>query len=260
MNRDQLTALSIGIACFFAFGTAATTLSSTLDSDHDDAIDLDYQQLPVESADIATLQDDIETEKRDIEDPPEVTERELDERELDGDPPERLDTDAPGVENGTSPGLNASQDGPYEATVADDSEAESDSASPWWVGLGSLLVVIAVVLVRSRFRPSRRSAQERSPDRQSVDGWEPDPPPENNVVFAAWVAMMNQVDDGNTAHRTTEECARAATAAGMDPDAVETLTRTFEEVRYGGRPVTSRRRQRVAQVCQRLPLDVEGKL
>jgi len=67
--------------------------------------------------------------------------------------------------------------------------------------------------------------------------------------------MMRSLDVDDRRARTTEECASAAANAGMDPDAVETLTRTFEEVRYGQRPVTDDRRQRVSQVCQRLQLD-----
>jgi hypothetical protein len=60
------------------------------------------------------------------------------------------------------------------------------------------------------------------------------------------------VDDART--KTPQECADDAVAAGADEDAVATLTRTFEAVRYGGAAVTDdlvdRARRHVEEVAR----------
>jgi hypothetical protein len=142
----------------------------------------------------------------------------------------------------------------------------------------ALLGILAVLGYRYR---DRLLAALSPDDGRKATG---EPPVPQNEVVAAWLAFRallagddrtveTMIDDGE-AGRTTEgggrdaapatdggnaepiienrdvetmtavECARAAVDAGLDPDAVEALRQTFEEVRYGGAPPTDERVQR----------------
>jgi hypothetical protein len=57
---------------------------------------------------------------------------------------------------------------------------------------------------------------------------------------------------------TPRECARRAVDRGASPEAARAVTRAFEEVRYGGAPVTDDRRERATQGLQRVRGDLGG--
>lgn len=295
MNRHQLTSIAVAMACFFAVGVAATTLSSTLSSDPSEAVDLNYQYLPIESSDVSDFQQKIETKKPDASLPEDheaqsggrgvngsgsgPENKQPSQPESHGANPSTGDLGEQGDQRGQESGGkqpvpgNGSQsiagsgsggsDGPSDSSAeSEESESSSDGLLPLVVGL--LLVGLLVALAyryRDRLLALFSSDESAGEGRSTETHWEPSPPADANIVFEAWDAMMRRLEVEDTRARTTEECASAAANAGMDPDAVETLTRTFEEVRYGERPVTDDRRQRVSQVCQRLQLDpTEGGL
>jgi hypothetical protein len=290
MNRHQLISIAVAMSCFLAVGVAATTLSSTLSSEPHEAVDLDYSYLPIESSDVADFQQDIETKKRDenlAEDPPAGNGNDGQEGGGTGDQPERPEQqnrDDTGVapatgdedESGAMPGPADGGSGPAPGngseTIAggdgssgggesdqatnEETESDGDGFDPLLIALAAGLLAALLYRYRDRLPWFGGSTEDTSTETDSEPAWEPSPPPDANVVFAAWDALMRNVDVENTRTRTTHECANAAAKTGMDPNAVETLTRTFEEVRYGRRPVTDDRRQRVSQVCQRLQLDL----
>lgn len=64
--------------------------------------------------------------------------------------------------------------------------------------------------------------------------------------------MVRELDVERPWSLTPGECRRAAVEAGMDPEAVGTLTRAFREVRYGERPVTDERRERALRSADRI--------
>jgi len=68
--------------------------------------------------------------------------------------------------------------------------------------------------------------------------------------------MVRHLDLDRPGTMTTSECASAAIEAGLDREAVARLTETYEEVRYGGRPVTDQREEAAEQSRDRL--DVGG--
>ena len=55
-----------------------------------------------------------------------------------------------------------------------------------------------------------------------------------NEVYRAWVEMTRHLEVAHPDATTADEFAEAAVAAGMASDDVETLTRLFQDVRYGG--------------------------
>jgi len=283
MNRHQLTSIAVAMACFLAVGVAATTLSSTLSSDPDEAVDLNYEYLPIESSDVSALQQEIEKKDPDApqerdgqrggtgEDgsggsPENAQPRDMENRGLN---PSSGDRDDPGNmpgedENGAgpAPGNGSGAIGGGDGGGGDQAQSETDSNADGTLPLVGVLLAGVLVALAYRYRDRLLalfgSPDSTEPEREAADRWEPTPPSDGNAVFAAWSALVRTLEDEDTRVRTTSECATAAANAGMDADAIATLARTFEEVRYGERPVTEDRRERVSRVCRRLQLDPAG--
>jgi hypothetical protein len=73
----------------------------------------------------------------------------------------------------------------------------------------------------------------------------------SNAVFDAWREMTDELG-GDRRTTTPRTFAERAVTAGMDPDDVETLTRLFEDVRYGDREVTPAVEQRALETFRRI--------
>lgn len=80
----------------------------------------------------------------------------------------------------------------------------------------------------------------------------PDPPPENDV-YRAWRTLADHV--GADPALTPGECADRARNAGLNPDAVETLTTVFRQVRYGDTEPTDRLGRRAREARDALASD-----
>lgn len=280
MNRHQLTSIAVAMACFLAVGVAATTLSSTVSSNPAEAVDLNYRYLPIESSDVAKLNNQINRHKHDpsqhADDPAQRGGRGQDGRGSGPDQPDqpqremkpkRGDSSNPGGlrgqqhdQKGLTPGDGSHEmAGKGKGNSKQPAPKEVDSGSLLWLAVGLLVAGLLLALAyryRDRLLAFFGSSSSVESEDETDAGWKPSPPGEKNVVFTAWNTLLRNLDVEDTAARTTTECATAAANAGMDRDAIETLTQTFEEVRYGKRPVTDDRRQRVSQVCQRLQLDL----
>ncbi|WP_225333501.1 DUF4129 domain-containing protein [Halomicrobium urmianum] len=76
--------------------------------------------------------------------------------------------------------------------------------------------------------------------------------PASNPVYRAWHRLAAAVKESPERTETPAEVARRAVREGFDHDAVGTLTETFEEVRYGGRPPTKERVERARRALERL--------
>lgn len=74
--------------------------------------------------------------------------------------------------------------------------------------------------------------------------------PPSNPVYRAWREMAAEVERTTDGTVTANEVAAAAAERGFDRDAVRTLTRLFEEVRYGDRPVTEDRERRAKSALE----------
>lgn len=72
----------------------------------------------------------------------------------------------------------------------------------------------------------------------------------DNEVYRAWWEFINHVDKSEDT--SPGEAARVARASGLPPEAVEAIRETFEEVRYGDKPVTESRVERVQQAIERI--------
>ena len=126
-----------------------------------------------------------------------------------------------------------------------------------------MLIVIALLVVRSTSGPSLGSPEtEPVAEERVLDLDSPREAPEggrtadagfvdvdaSNPVYRAWREMAETADGANLRTHTPGEVARRAVDAGMDRDAVRTLTRVFDQARYGpaGVDEESERRARSA--------------
>lgn len=74
----------------------------------------------------------------------------------------------------------------------------------------------------------------------------------DNEVFRAWREMATLLSADRPETSTPGEFAATATAAGMDREDVDELTRLFEEVRYGDAPPTEERERRALDILRRI--------
>jgi hypothetical protein len=74
----------------------------------------------------------------------------------------------------------------------------------------------------------------------------------DNEVYRAWFEMTDHLDLSNPRASTPAEFAAAAVDAGMAREDVTELTDLFEEVRYGGEPVTEERESRAVAALRRI--------
>jgi len=113
-------------------------------------------------------------------------------------------------------------------------------------------------LRRAGDRRDEPTASQRSqrPQPETTDDWPESSP--SNPVSRAWVELTASVDLDDPQVRTPDEWRTAAIEAGLDPAAVETITETFREVRYGAGAVTPARRQQVQQARSALNETREG--
>lgn len=75
---------------------------------------------------------------------------------------------------------------------------------------------------------------------------------DDNDVYRAWMTLAESVSDRLEATATPGDVMRAALEEGHDRSAVESLTRLFEDVRYGGRDPTPERERRARELLERI--------
>ncbi|MFC4407470.1 DUF4129 domain-containing protein [Haloarchaeobius iranensis] len=73
-----------------------------------------------------------------------------------------------------------------------------------------------------------------------------------NEVFRAWVEMTRHLPVEHPRSSTPSEFADAAVGAGVSREDVAELTELFEEVRYGGEPVTADRERRAVDALRHI--------
>jgi hypothetical protein len=271
---DRVLTVAVALACLFAVGSGAASLDSAVDTSPGDAIDVDYASLPIESDDAGRLKQQYNSAADEGEPPESGSGADGGSNEGPGDDP------PPGAPNADSPGEDASfigedsplgggegdnddgfgageaSDGPLDALVS----ALGTLLSVLLSALGGLLLLGGLVLairhrerLRARLRPYlyRLGFAVEDPtettDRR-VRRPEPDP---QNPVSQAWFEVMERLDVQDEEALTPRELAVLAKHRGADPDIVWSLTEVFEEVTYGGAPVTERRREVATRQLER---------
>ncbi|ELZ24108.1 hypothetical protein C475_12702 [Halosimplex carlsbadense 2-9-1] len=130
------------------------------------------------------------------------------------------------------------------------------------VGAAAVLTLAALASRRAGgigVLAGRRRAGDPSSDDEgdrSARKWPQGDPDE--VVERAWVDLVERADATDPVARTPAEVRRSAVEAGLDPDAVETLTESFRAARYSGDSPDETRRAAVRRARRALADDSGG--
>lgn len=250
MNRETGAWLAVALLSISAMGVSATTLESTMSTDANDVIDLDYDQVPIGQDTASDVMDEIEGDEREGEPASSTTSNPGDQRDAASTQPDEDQTQQ--------------QRHQQQREQRQDERAETglepmsllDRLLALLTALLPYLLVLAAVLgaagLAYRYRDRLLAAFEDPDDEGDAEG--PVPAAESDpregspahAVERAWLGMVRRLDLDRPGTMTTSECASAAIEAGLDREAVKRLTETYEEVRYGDRPVTDQR-EAVAQ-------------
>lgn len=254
MNATSYLMVGLALGCMLAVGVSATTLDSTVATDPDDVVDLDYRYLPFGQDTAARLQKAGEAGQ---------------------DGRKRGPTDRKGREPGSPDDRAETGDGTADMSGGDRIARDGGAGTgPGTGGVGtareSLLDLLANLLpyllalvglaLAYRYRDrllalgmavagwvAALTSRDAAGGVTSWPGGEP-----SNDVYRAWLAMVSRANPDSPRVRTPSECARAALDAGIDADTVERLTTLFEEVRYGNEPVTDERVRQARESLQRI--------
>lgn len=270
MSSETARWLIVALLAVVAIGVSASALDATLSTEPEDAIDVDYASIPIGKEDAANVRSEIERHTGDGEsdNPSDAS----DPSSQPGDQPESgaaAEMDGEGDDAGTGAGDEAGMGAGDEAGTGagggtgSGSESEDSVLERLIELLVSVLRALIVVLlsvgaiglaVRYRDRLFGLLDDDGSTSgtagRRGPHAWLDGTP--HNPVDQAWVDLVERLDLAEPEAMTPAECATTAVESGFDREAVETLTETFEEIRYGGRPVTPERIGRAWRSARRL--------
>lgn len=274
MNRDSAITLVLAVLCISAAGVSATTMQSTLSQEPDDVVDIDFSKLPIGEDEGKTakgaLQSDGDTQGQTGKDGTEGDVESSDSGD-DGDQSQSSQANPEGEmgkagsndQSGDS-GSNDQRDG---QSGGGDGKGSQYGGEPGLLqqllnllmDLLPFLLLVVLLALAYRYRHHLLAlvlalasvfGDRETAATASGSAWPSEAP--DNDVHRAWLTMVSETGIDEPRRRTPAECAAAAIEAGLDPAAVRTVTETFEEVRYGGAPVTDERRERARRGLDRL--------
>jgi hypothetical protein len=260
MNTERILSAGMVLVVIAAVGLSASTLASSMSTDPADAVDVQWDTLPLGD----DSQGEIESAAQNVDE----TYRQggagdgesqsggsgdsqgQDSKPGDGAPEQRA---------GDRAGDRSEQSGTGDtgADSADQQAGQSDSASdsalgpvgPPWSLLRWLALLLAAVILAYRYRDRLRRAVGRGADGPAAESLAPAP---QNDVERAWVELVERAGVDRPRTRTPRDCARRAVERGFDPGDVERLRRTFEDVRYGTTPPTDEQARRARETLASL--------
>ena len=266
MNWNRLLTAVVAACCLVAVGTAATTMDSSVSTEPEEAVEFDHLPLPTGAQDsVGQLRRRVSTDA-----PGGGT----------GAGGSGSSSDGAGVSGGGGSERRASNaeaaDGGDPRSVSGSQSDRRHSRSEGGTGGGpreaaesllerlldllrSLLALLPALVALLALAGAAYLLRDRLPGlgRGDADGRAEggaalgDPAPQNDVS-RAWYEMVERVGLADRYDLTPDEHAERAAERGVDPEAAATLTRLFEEVRYGDAPVTDERRRRARERVQEI--------
>ena len=254
MSRSRAAPLLIALLSVSTLGFAATSMEATLTTDPDEAIDLDWDRLPISEGDAAAVKEEVQrgdgedTGAPAAEDGGSGDSRGADAGSDSGDEragasgggddtaPESRDGDG-GTDDSGGGGENAGVDSAAAPSAGDSGLPDRRPSLP--VVLAAALVALVAAALAYRYRERLRAAFGADPRAggRSADG-EPWPGTEpSNPVDGAWVAMVRRLEPARPETTTAAECRRLARERHLDVEAVDAIATAFERVHYGGAAV-----------------------
>jgi HPt (histidine-containing phosphotransfer) domain-containing protein len=261
MNRETGAWLAVALLSISALGVSATALDAATTTDANDVVHLDYDSVPIGQDTASNVLDEIEGRDRGEE----TASRTNPDAQ---DPTSAARTrQAETTSAASSSAQRQSQAQQRAQSQGDQEEGGTDVPSlldrilALLAALLKPLLVLAALLGAAglvvRYRDRLLAVFEEPVDEDGEDAtvgdgtpWDDGSP--DHVVESAWLGMVRRLDLDQPGTMTTSECARAAIEAGLDREAVRTITEAYEEVRYGDQPVTERRRKAARRSQQRL--------
>lgn len=249
MNTERVLSVGAAVVVVLAIGLAASTLGSSMDTDPDDAISVDYDALPLSDDQAGELQ----SAAKGIGDQYRAVSQEGKGSE------ESASQASDGDESAAPQSADDEQSSSGGESEPDDSRGEGDGSGPSmpetnWL-LRVLLLAVAVGLAY-RYRERLRgllAALGIGPDGERDTGTaEQATLSPTNEVERAWVELVRRAGIDRARTLTPSECADAAIEAGFDPDVVRRLQRVFEDVQYGGVSPTGEQERAAREALDRL--------
>ncbi|MBX0287807.1 DUF4129 domain-containing protein [Halomicroarcula sp. F28] len=240
MNTERILSAGMAIVVIAAVGLSASTLSASMTTDPSDAVDVQWELLPLgedSQGEIEAAAQDVDERYRqgdgggDAKQPDSKAgdgSQEGQERGDPGDPESQNEQAGESDRRADSAGQQGDEQAGGSASNSDSGLAPGDWPLLLWLGL-----VLAVVILAYRYRERLRRAIWGDPADPGTDPLAPAP---QNDVERAWVELVERAGVDRPRTRTPRDCARRAVERGFDPGQVDRLRRTFEDVRYGTQP------------------------
>ncbi|WP_324664200.1 DUF4129 domain-containing protein [Haloarcula sediminis] len=256
MHTERLLSAGVAIVVIAAVGLSASTLETSMSTDPADAVDVQWDALPLGE----DSQGDIEGAAEKLD---ETYRQSGDGGDTDSQGGKAGDTQAQNTQAGdgtAEPQQAGDEAGDPQDESAGDADtpagggAQSDSASdsglspagpPWTLFLW-LFVPLTFVFLAYR---ELRIALGPDGDGPAADSLSPAP---NNDVERAWAELVAQASVDRPRTRTPRDCARRAVEQGFDASQVDRLRRTFEDVQYGTTPPTDEQARLARESLARL--------
>ena len=256
--NDMLVSVAVGLLCIAAVGMSATTLESSVSTEPDDIID--YEQFPISREDAVELKKQV---KSDGTNPNQGTHQKKKQKraknpEKSGDQQAHKEKEVQKQQQKQRQKTTQVQKQAGQRTAPKE-ESLLDRLVDLLQKWGPILLVVALLAglvyrYRERLLALAAALVPRGEDDDDDSG--PDRPwadvDPRDEISRAWLALARRTDVERPRAKTTAEYADAAVEQGMDPDAVETVTREFEEVQYRGAEVTDERERRVSEYREEL--------
>jgi hypothetical protein len=263
MNTERILTAGMAVVVIAAVGLSASTLASSMSTDPSDAVDVEWDALPLGDDSQADIQSAAENVDEQYRRSGAGTSRgggdaqQQESQSGDGSAQGRQADEASGdrefrggsVGDGGARADSADQQGPEQAGQSR-SDNGSDLGPTGWPRalLVALALLLVAVVLAYRYRERLRRAV-RGPDDPAAEPLAPAP---ENDVERAWVELVRRAGIDRPRTRTPRDCARRAVETGFDPSHVERLRRTFEDVRYGTHPPTDEQARVARETLARL--------
>jgi hypothetical protein len=260
MKLQTVLTVFVALSCVASVGVASTTLETSLSSDPDDAVDLNYDIVPISPDDASRLQRAMTSQSDSGSDSTEAKSKEMSREQRRS--VEAADSKAQQSESAGGGSSQRNQQSNQQKSTSKDGNDGIRYEPTWWEMLLSLLRAWLPVVLALALAVGLAVGVARYGDRirewvlpSGSDGDQPQRPLEpapRNEVERAWVTVLSRAGVEDPWRQTPAECAAAAVDNGLDPEGVARLRSVFEEVRYGGREVTETHRNRLQDGLSRL--------